>query len=95
MKSNFAVRTSYFLLSIFVLFVFAPIAFAQQQNKTLTEKAFSFDYPSDWRLVDKSSPGVQQYNLMPPSGNVLIMLISYDAIVPDYEDFNRVRQTRN
>src|SRR5688572_23079063 len=91
MKFNSAVRTSFFLLSLCVLFVSVPGAFAQQLNKTLTEKAFSFDYPADWRLVDKSSPGVQQYNLMPPSGNVLIMLISYDAKVPGYEDFNRVR----
>ena len=91
MRLNSAVRTPFLLLSLFALFVFAPNAFAQQLNKTLTEKAFSFDYPVDWRLVDKSSTGVQQYNLMPPSGNVLIMLISYDAIVPGYDDFNRVR----
>ena len=79
-----------FLLSLFVLTVFAQDS-AAQENKTLTHSEFSFSYPSNWRFVDKSSTGTQQYNLVPPSGNVLIMIISYDAKTPTYEIFNQIR----
>ncbi len=43
----------------------------------MSVKEFSFDYPADWRLIDKSIEDSQQFNLMPPNGNVLIMLISF------------------
>jgi hypothetical protein len=92
MNSNSVRKTADFLPALFLLLVCVLGAAAQPASKTLTEKTFSFDYPADWRLLDKSSPGVQQYNLMPPTGNVLIMLISFDTLVPGYDDFTRARE---
>lgn len=78
------------VLFLVFLFVFTHILFAQGV-KTVSFKEFSFDYPADWRLIDKSTENSQQFNLMPQNGNVLIMLISFPNRVSTYDDFNRIR----
>jgi hypothetical protein len=84
MKVNFAA----FLF--FVLFCIP--SFAQDAGvKSVSTDDFSFEYPADWRLSDKSSEDVLQYNLMPPSGNVLIKIISLNVEINDYDSFNQVR----
>jgi hypothetical protein len=84
-------KVSFGVWLLFCVF-FAMPAFAQDAGvKTVSTDDFSFDYPADWRLADKSSDNVLQYNLMPPSGNVLIKIISLNEKVGDYELFNRVR----
>jgi hypothetical protein len=90
MTAKFVRLFSLFLLSF--LSIFTHTVAAQPSNNTVKHEKFSFDYPADWRLVDKSSPGTQQYNLMPPSGNVLIMVISYDAVIKE-DRFREVRIT--
>ncbi len=82
--------------AIFFIFLICAVSvFAQdvvsQNNKTLTQKEFSFDYPADWKLIDKSSNDVQQFNLVPPSGNVLIMIVSYDTKVPSGDIFAQIK----
>lgn len=80
----------FFIFLICAVSVFAQDA-ASQNNKTLTQKEFSFDYPADWKLIDKSSKDTQQFNLVPPTGNVLIMIISYDAKVPSGNIFAQIK----
>lgn len=80
------------ILSFLLCSILSVSVFAQAENeKTVSQKEFSFSYPADWRMLDKSREGVQQFNLMPPTGNVLIMLISYDAKIPTYDIFNQTR----
>ena len=79
---------------LFFIFLFAiSCGFAAAQNtKTLSHDKFSFEYPADWKLTDKSTGKTDQYNLTPPDGNVLIMVISYSVKVPDDDVFSQVKR---
>lgn len=52
---------------------------------------FSFNYPSDWELSDKSNQNFQQFNLIPKNGNALIMIIAYRSKVEKYEVFQQLK----
>lgn len=79
-----------FLLPFLSTLVLAQYSSAQE-TKTLSTKEFSFEYPADWRFIDKTTEAAQQYNLMPPNGNVLIMLISFPSKISTYDIFNQTR----
>lgn len=80
------------LFTIILIAYFSQIAFSQQpETKKFSSKHFSFNYPENWKLTDKSSQNTIQFNLTPPSGNVLIMIKSYDITIDSYYLFKQVQ----
>ncbi|MCD9185089.1 MAG: energy transducer TonB [Pyrinomonadaceae bacterium] len=58
---------------------------------SLSGDKFSFNYPSDWELSDKSNQNFQQFNLIPKNGNALIMVIAFRSSVRTYDVFDQLK----
>lgn len=58
-----------------------------KETLSVSGNKFSFKYPFDWKVSDRSRESVEQYNLVPNKGNALIMVMAYPTKVSTYEVF--------
>lgn len=85
---------SFILLLVFVLVLHLPVFSQSDPAKgkvQFTDEKFSFKYPPDWNINDKSNKYFQQFNLVPKDGNALIMVIAFRPKVSTYDDFEQLK----
>lgn len=80
------------LISLFVLMFALQLSVLSQTDPakdvlSVTGDKFSFKYPSNWKVTDKSSQALQQFNLIPDKGNALIMVMAFPSKISSYEAF--------
>lgn len=83
-------------LSLLVLIVSSTYALALAQTpvfRTFSSDNFSFDYPEGWHVNDRSTSEMQQFNVVPDSGNVLIMVIVYKPEISSQNEFSQLLKT--
>ena len=59
--------------------------------KDFSSKEISFSYPSNWKVTDKTASNIQQINLVPDTGNVLIMVLAYKPKVSTPIEFLQLK----
>ena len=60
------------------------------ESQNYTGEKLSFSYPAGWKIIDKSTSQIQQLNLVPQSGNILIMVIAYRPKISAYEEIEQL-----
>jgi hypothetical protein len=60
-------------------------------SQNYSGEKLSFSYPANWKITDKSTQKIQQLNLVPESGNALIMVIAYRPKISTQDEFEQVK----
>lgn len=91
MKLNRATLFAFFTLGLFIS------AFAQTDPtgnyQNYSSDKLNFSYPANWKITDRSEKQIQQVNLVPESGNALIIVIAYRPKITTDEEFEQLKDS--